>query len=152
MIVDPAALPVPGRMLHIQTSRRAVLTVVEDTRAYKESLRSGQPAFRIDLLSQLSEEDLDRICPEVSPKCRIDLRDHIVIAETGASVEPMELFPVDSPFLFIFNQFNGEQTITEIAGKTAAVQEMSEAEALKLVLGVFLRLCEVRVCEPANRI
>ena len=101
-------------------------------------------------LTSFDNEQLAEIWPIVNKSARISLEKGIVYAETSASVDPIPLFEVKSPALFIFNQFNGLQPMSEILPKVAEHTGWDEERTRETVRTVFLKLCEVRVCEPGN--
>ena len=138
-----------GRM-EIKVSRRGVLTAAADAAEERRRSREGLPSYRIESLMDLDDGELSALCPIVNSKAKIDLKGDFVFAETLAAVDPIPLFPVKSPALFIFNQFNGGQTIAEIIDKTAAHTGWDAERSSRAVRTVFLKLCEVRVCEPGN--
>lgn len=134
--------------MKIKVSRRGVMTAAAD--AAEEKLRSSQgaPSYVIEDLTGFDAEQLDRIIPAVNSRAKISLVKGVVYAETSASVDPIPLFDLASPALYIFNQFNGRQSFAEIITKTAGHTGWDEDRTREMVRMVFLKLCEVRVCEP----
>jgi hypothetical protein len=60
----------------------------------------------------------------------------------------IRLFPIQSLTLNIFNQFNGQQTIAEIVSIIQEETGWNLDKSAAVVRNLFLRLCEVRICEP----
>ncbi len=149
-LIDTDRLPDQNMEMKIKVSRRGVLTAAAD--AAEERLRSqqGLPSFRIEDLSSFDDDALGNIRPAVNRKAVISLENAVVYAGTSAAVDPIPLFPLNSPALYIFNQFNGMQPLSEIIGKVAEHTGWDEERTRRIVRSVFLKLCEVRVCEPGN--
>lgn len=150
LLIDLEKLPRKISGIRIRVSRRGMLSAAAD--AAEERIRSqeGIPSYRIEDLPALDEDTFGALFPAVNKKAGISLSKGIVYAETSASVDPIPLFDLDSPALFIFNQFNGIQTMEEAVEKTAAYTGWDEERARETVRAVFLKLCEVRVCEPGR--
>ncbi len=148
LLIDLDHLPKVTHSMKIRVSRRGMLSAAAD--AAEEKLRSshGLPSFRIEDLTAYDDEMLAGIIPAVNRKASISLNRGVVYASTSASVDPIPLFAVDSPALFIFNQFNGRQTIEDINRNVAEHTGWDEERTREVVRSVFLKLCEVRVCEP----
>ena len=150
MLIDLEHLPIKHTPMKIRVSRRGMLTAAAD--AAEERLRSSQglPSFRIEDLSAFDDGELAGIIPAVNRKAAISLNKGVVYAATSASVDPIPLFGLDSPALFIFNQFNGRQTFEEITRIVSEHTGWDEERTRETVRSVFLKLCEVRVCEPSG--
>lgn len=147
-LIDTDHLPDPADDMTIRVSRRGMMAAAAD--AAEEKLRSSQgaPSYTIEDVAGYSEEHLDRIRPAVNSRAKISLKNDVVYAETSAAVDPIPLFEIHSPALFIFNQFNGLQTVAEINAKVAGQTGWDEERTRRTVRAVFLKLCEVRICEP----
>lgn len=136
--------------MKIQISRRGLLSVLGDRLTAKNLNSKGIPLYRLEMLSNVSDDQMDRMKPRISPKCHITLREQTVYAETVSFTEPFELFELGSTALYIFNQYNGMQTMSEITEKVSKKYNLSREESRQIVREMFLKLCEVRVCEPDN--
>ena len=150
MLIELDHLPQKTHSMKIRVSRRGMLTAAAD--AAEERLRTSQglPSYRIEDLCSYDDEMLAGIIPAVNRKASISLNKGVVYAATSASVDPIPLFGLDSPALYIFNQFNGLQTIEEINRQVAEHTGWDEDRTRETVRSVFLKLCEVRVCEPGS--
>ncbi len=150
VLIETDHLKKPASSMKIRVSRRGMLSAAAD--AAEERLRSqkGMPSFRIEDLTSFNDDQLAEIWPIVNKNARISLSDGIVYAETSASVDPIPLFETASPALYIFNQFNGLQPMSGILQKVAEHTGWDEDRTRETVRAVFLKLCEVRVCEPGN--
>ena len=147
-LIDLEHLSAPADVMKIKVSRRGMMAAAAD--AAEEKLRSsrGAPSFTIEDIAGYTEEQMDRIRPAVNSRAKITLKKDVVYAETSAAVDPIPLFDIHSPALFIFNQFNGLQTMPEVSAKVAEHTGWDEKRSRQTVRAVFLKLCEVRVCEP----
>ena len=149
-LIDTDHLPKPSSEMKIRVSRRGMLSAAADAAEEKIRSQEGFPSFRIEDLVYLDDEKFADIFPIVNKKASISLKKDVVYAETSTSVDPMPLFPVTSPALFIFNSFNGLQSVSEICEKVSDHTGWDEERTWNTVRTVFLKLCEVRVCEPGN--
>ena len=138
----------PVGEMKIRVSRRGIMAAAAD--AAEEKLRSSQgvPSYQIEDLAFWPNEQMDQILPAVNRRAIISLKEDVVYAETSATVDPIPLFEISSPALFIFNQFNGQQTMAEVYEKVRNHTGWDTEKTAKTVRGIFFRLCEVRVCEP----
>ena len=150
ILIETDHLQKPSSSMKIRVSRRGVLSAAADAAEERMRSQSGMPSFRIEDLTSFDDEQLAEIWPIVNKSARISLEKGIVYAETSASVDPIPLFEVKSPALFIFNQFNGLQPMSEILPKVTEHTGWDEERTRETVRTVFLKLCEVRVCEPGN--
>lgn len=150
VLIETDHLKKPASSMKIRVSRRGMLSAAADAAEERLRSRKGMPSFRIEDLTSFDEEQLADIFPIVNKNARISLSQGIVYAETSASVDPIPLFEVRSPALYIFNQFNGLQPMSEILPKVAEHTGWDEERTRETVRTVFLKLCEVRVCEPGN--
>ena len=149
-LIDPDHFSAPVTQMKISVSRRGLLAAAADAAEERHRSRNGLPSYRIEDLSTYSDEELADLFPIVNNKAKISLEKGTVYAETFAAVDPIALFDVNSPALFIFNQFNGLQPLSKICEKVAAHTGWEPEKARRIVRMVFLKLCEVRVCEPGN--
>ena len=150
MLIDLNHLPEMDSGMKIKVSRRGFLSAAADAAEERKRSRDGAPSYRIEDLTSFGEEEFAEIFPAVNGRARINLQDGVVYAETSSSVDPIPLFTVNSPVLFVFNQFNGMQKMSEVFVKVQNNMGWDQEKTKKTVRNIFLRLCEVRVCEPGN--
>ena len=150
MLIETDHLQKPGASMKIRVSRRGLLSAAADAAEERMRSQKGMPSFRIEDLISFDDEQMAVIWPIVNKNARISLSNGIVYAETSASVDPIPLFETGSPALYIFNQFNGLQPMSEILPRVAEHTGWDEKRTRETVRTVFLKLCEVRVCEPGN--
>ena len=149
-LIDLDDLSAPPAQMKIRVSRRGMLSAAADRAEERRRSRDGLPSFHIEDLSVFDDCRLAGIKPIINSRAKISLDKDVVYAVTSASVDPIPLYDTASPVLFIFNQFNGERSIAEICEKTAEHFGWRDEKAAQIVRTVFLKLCEVRVCEPGN--
>lgn len=150
MLIDLDHLPEPGTPMKIRVSRRGLLSAAADAAEERRRRLNGAQSHRIEELADWPDEALAELFPAVNSRAKIGLSDGVVFAETSAAVDPIPLFRTDSPALFIFNQFNGRQTMGQVIGNVSEHTGWDEEQSRRMVRAVFLKLCEVRVCEPRN--
>ncbi len=147
-LIDPEHFPEAIGEMKIKVSRRGMFFAAADAAAERKRSRAGLPSYRIEDLTEFSDEQLSELYPAVNRRAKISLEKGMVCAETSAAVDPIPLFPLDSPALFVFNQFNGVQPMSEVFVKVQQHTGWDEGNTRSFVRAVFLKLCEVRVCEP----
>ena len=150
MLIDLDHLTEPDAQMRIKVSRRGLLTAAADSAEEQARSRRGAASYRIEDLVSYDEEQLAEIWPVVNNRAKISLGKGVVFAETSAAVDPIPLFPVTSPALFVFNQFNGMQRMSDIFVNVQNYTGWNKKKSKQIVRAIFLRLCEVRVCEPGN--
>lgn len=148
MLIDLKHLPKQTAEIKIKVSRRGIFTAAVDAAEEKSRSSQGAPSYVIENIAAFDAEQLSEILPAVNSRAKISLNKGIVYAETSASVDPIPLFDVQSDALFIFNQFNGRQPMKEVFVKVQNHTGWDAEKTQKTVRTVFLKLCEVRVCEP----
>lgn len=148
MLIDLDRLTEPDGEMRIRVSRRGLLAAAADNAEQRTRSRSGAPSYHIEDLTAFDDDQFSEIWPIVNSRAKISLKKGLVYAETSASVDPMPLFAVDSPALFVFNQFNNMQKMSDVFVKVREHTGWDEEKTKKTVRAIFLRLCEVRVCEP----
>lgn len=150
MLIDTDHLDEISSKMKISVSRRGLLSAAADAAEERRRSRNGAVSYRIEDLTGFTDEQMEEIWPAVNGKAKISLENGVVYAGTSAAVDPIPLFPVSSPVLFIFNQFNGMQPMAAVYEKVAAYTGWDAERVRRSVRAVFLKLCEVRVCEPGN--
>ena len=147
-LIDTDHFPEAVGAMKIRVSRRGMFSAAADAAAERKRSRAGLPSYRIEDLTEFDDAQLAELYPIVNRKAKISLEEGMVYAETSAATDPIPLFSVDSPVLFVFNQFNGEQPMSEVFVKVQQHTGWDERRTRSFVRAVFLKLCEVRVCEP----
>ena len=149
-LIDPDHFPEAVGEMKIRVSRRGMFSAAADAAVERKRSRAGLPSYRIEDLTKFDDQQFSELYPIVNHNAKISLEKGMVCAETSAAVDPIPLFPLDSPALFVFNQFNGEQPMSEVFVKVQKHTGRDEEWTRSFVRAVFLKLCEVRVCEPGR--
>jgi len=135
----------PRGYLSFKINRRKLLPALLNN---LHQFASDIPAYGLAELGVWEDEKLGEVVPKVITGTRISLEDGRVIAHPNNSEEPIEIFQLDSPVLFIFNAMNGKTPFIQIAEMAAEENQWDSDFSFKYVRGVFLWLVLCRVCEP----
>lgn len=111
---------------------------------------NGLPTFGLQQLGSLSDADIGRMCPAVQQGVKISTAEGLVCATIPNGVGTIRLFPMKSPALSAFNQFNGQISLEAISKNTASIIGRDETFCFAYVRGLFLVLVMRGVCAPAN--
>jgi len=138
----------PIEKLRVTIPRRAVLSFAKEQIQAKKMRQIGIPTYLIDNLTDLETNEFMQIKPVVCKGVKIQIIEQIVCGTPCSGNEPIRLFPIQSLTLNIFNQFNGQQTIAEIVSIIQEETGWNLDKSAAVIRNLFLRLCEVRICEP----
>lgn len=134
--------PIDGR-------RRFFRAAARETVVWFEELR-GRRHIKFDDLYQLPPEAIAALIPRICPGVQIAPAEGQVTARLEGSGEAVALFPMDEANLAVFNRFNGQNTIGQVAGELSAAMGWPQEHSLERVKDLFFRLLRLRVCAPAN--
>ena len=134
--------------ISVSIPRRAVLSYAKEQIQAKKKSKIGIPTYLIDNLTDLEANEFIQIKPVVGKGVKIQIIEQIVCGTPCSGNEPIRLFPVRSLALNVFNRFNGQLTIAEIISIIQAEASWNADKSAAVVRNLFLRLCEVRICEP----
>lgn len=110
----------------------------------------GTPHVKLEDLPKLPPETIAALIPRVSPGVEIVPEEHQVSARLPGASEVVALFPSVEANLAVFNRFNGENTIGQVAGELGAAMLWPPERSLEHVKRLFFHLVRLRVCVPAN--
>lgn len=125
--------------------------LARETVVWFEELR-GKPNFSLADLPKLPPEAIAVLVPKICAGVQIVPEKDQVLARLPGASENVALFPCDEANLAVFNRFNGEKTIGQVAGELSAAMAWTQERSLEHVKGLFFRLVGLRVCAPANPI
>lgn len=108
----------------------------------------GGTAYKLADLGLWPDEKLYMLTPVVAEGCKISLQGGMVYGQPSGTSKPIQLFPVDSPALSVFNQFNGQTLLGEVSRALAHEQGWEVDMAFAYVRGLFLWLVLAKVCAP----
>ncbi len=131
-----------GRRRFFKQLARESLTFVDEIR--------GIPQCRLSDLQRLPDQTISKLIPQVSPGVQILVEDGQVRARIPGREELKVLFGLEEPELEIFNQFNGINTVAQVAEYLARHHGGSTDEMLPRVRALFFRLAQESVCVPGN--
>lgn len=149
-LIDLEQLAKEKPELHIGVSRRQLFSAFsEGIQAYNRAM-DGVPAYKLNELPSMEIERFAALRPAVIPGSLISIRDGYVYGKPACGGDTLALFALDSDALFIFNQFNDQQTIAEISRKLVDEKGWEQEKASRTVRAFFFKLCEARICQPGN--
>jgi hypothetical protein len=131
-----------GRRHFFKQFARESLTFVDEIR--------GIPQCRLSDLHKLPDNVVLNLIPQVCPGVQILVEDGQVRARIPGREESKTLFALEDPDLEIFNQFNGINTIAQVAQNLAGLHSCNPDDMLPRVRGLFFRLAQQSICVPGN--
>ena len=136
-------LPNPGqRRLFFRYFARETVVWFEDL--------LGKPNLQLSDLPNLPPEAIAALIPRVCPGVAIIPEEGQVSARLPGATENVLLFPNVEANLFVFNRFNGENTIGQVAGELSAALAWPRERSIAQVKNLFFRLVRLKICLPAN--
>ncbi len=148
MIIDPDAyeyIEFPRRRLPINVTRRqffkSLLTEVE----VRAGSREGGEGFKLAELGEWTDTQISFVVPVINPESKIMVINDFVhgVPPNGKS---KKLFKISSTACRIFNEFNGQANIDEIADTLAHNKGWDLQYSFQYVRGVFLTLVLKEIC------
>jgi len=136
--------PVENRRLFFRYMARETVVFVEEL--------CGKPHVTFAELFKLPPEAVSALIPRVCPGVQIVPTEGQVLARLPQASEAVALFGSDEANLAVFNRFNGENTVGQVAMELSAVMAWPQERSFEHVKGLFFRLVRLRVCAPANTI
>ena len=131
-----------GRRRFFKQLARESLTFVDEIR--------GIPQCRLSDLHKLPDDVVLKLVPQVCPGVQILVEDGQVRARIPGREALKGLFSLEDPALEIFNQFNGMNTIAQVAENLAQLHGPGVDEMLPRVRALFFRLAQQSICVPGN--
>ena len=110
----------------------------------------GKPNMQLSDLPKLPPEAIAALIPRVCPGVWIIPGEGRVSARLPGASENVLLFPDEETNLFVFNRFNGENTIGQVAGELSAALAWPRERSDAHVKNLFFHLVRLKVCLPAN--
>ena len=136
--------PVDDRRLFFRYLARETVVFVEEV--------CGNRHVKFDDLFQLPPEAISNLIPRICPGVRIVPAEGRVMAQLEGAGELVALFPAGAENLAVFNRFNGENTIGQVAGEVSVEMGWPLEKSAEHVKRLFFHLLVSRVCVPANAI
>jgi hypothetical protein len=110
----------------------------------------GKPNMQLSDLPKLPPEAIAALIPRVCPGVEIIPEEGQVSARLPGASESVVLFPNEEANLLVFNRFNGENTLGQVAGELGAALAWPRERSFAHVKELFFRLVRLKVCLPAN--
>lgn len=139
---------VPRAPLRFNVKRRQLYQALFTELGVYSGASEGGTAYKLSDLGIWPDEQVYMLTPEVTAGCKVSLADGMVYGQPRGTPKPLKLFPLASPALAAFNQFNGLTLLGEVARNLAAAQGWEFDHAFAYVRGLFLWLVLAGVCQP----
>lgn len=131
-------------------SRRAFFkSIARETTSLTDELK-GIPQCRLDELSLLPTERLERICPVILPDVKILIDGQRLRALRKGEPKPIPLLEHESEAAFLLSQFDGLSTLRVISERLASKTKKDFDRAFDRVRAAFLRLVDLGLSVPKN--
>lgn len=140
----------PREKLTFIVSRRRFWTALVDTALGFTGQGGGVPAFGLDELGCLPDDQIGAIVPRVVDGCQITVNGGWVWMLAPSKTTDVRVLPLTSPALTAFNQFNGCCTLADISTELVSQTDWTPDRAFAYVRGLFLTLVLLGICLPAN--
>jgi|GEM_PF-833962 len=129
--------------------RRFFRYMARETVVWFEEL-CGRPHVRISDVAKLPPERLRGVVPRIRPGVQIIPEQGRVCARLAEQAEMVEVLRTGEAELFVFNRFNGQKRLEEIAQELGAAMSWPPERSFAFVREFFLRLLRMRICVPAQ--
>jgi hypothetical protein len=139
---------VPHAPLPFNVNRRLLYKALFTELNVHSGKNAGGTAYKLSDLGLWSDEQIYMLTPEVTAGCQISLAEGMITGQPSGTPKPISLFPLASPALSAFNQFNGQTLLGEVARQLAKEKAWEYAHAFAFVRGLFLWLVLSGVCQP----
>jgi len=134
--------------LPISTSRRKFLpTLLTELESHNKKMDGGI-VLKLADLGNCPDEELAFVMPVIVPTCKISTEENHVYARLPSISQPIELFPLGTPAVTVFNLFDGTATLDEISEYLSHETGWDIAHAFAYTRGFFLWLVLAGVCLP----
>jgi len=133
----------------MEARRRFFKQFAGETIAWFEEIQ-GKPQYRLMDIGQIPDAQLAEMVPQIRPDVEIVPQKERICARLRGNAALINLFPANHTDLFLFNHFNGVNSIGRIAGELSIGMGLSKEESFVLVRAFFLRMVRLSVCIPRN--
>lgn len=138
----------PRRNLSFEIPRgRFLSAILEEVLAYQKS-DDGEEVHKLTQLGTWSDDQLSYIIPVVRPGANITISAGFVVGSSPGKNERIQLFPLDSPALSVFNMFNGYTPLGEAAKVLVDELDWESSRSMAYTRGLFLAMVVVGICQP----
>lgn len=141
----------PRGRLAFRFSRRQLWSAITNEFVVSGDRQRGQEVCSLADLGEFTDEDLMPIVPVVTPGCKISVEENFVCGQPATTPEPIQLFPIPSPALNVFNLFNGQTSLGEVVDRfNPPNEEWDSTRRFAFVRGLFLCLVLAGICAPKD--
>ena len=140
----------PRCKLNLGVSRRQLWSALRTEFVVFGGKAEGGIAYKLADLGDLPDEQLAEVIPQIVSGCEILVRDGFVWGRSPSAHRPIQLFPLGSPVVTAFNQFNGRTPLGEASVRLAQMLGWDAARSFAYARGLFLCLVMVGICRPAG--
>lgn len=151
-MVDPEDLfpfeNFPRAPLPTGVSRDKLWAIMRLELEVSSGIREGGIAHKLAGLGEWTDDRLASVAPVVNPGSKIFIQDGFIYGHPPDSRTRIQLFPLESPALQVFNAFNGDNLLVEIADSLAKSTGWGMERSFAYTRGVFLCLVTLGLCQP----
>jgi len=140
----------PRGFLAFGVSRRQFLPTLVNDFLVSCDKTDGRPTYKLSDLGTWEDDKLAVVIPRVVKGCEISVEDGFVWGQPPKTIQPVKLFPIDSPARVAFNNINGTISIWGISEEVRLAAGWDDERSFSYVRGLFLWLVLTRVCQPVN--
>ncbi len=137
----------PRGEIHIVTPRRKFLSTLLAEASVNRRKTEGHVGRKLCDLGAWPDKSLLCVVPLPSPGSRVDVQGSFVCGTPNGG-KPIILFMSDSPAFFVYNLFDGINTLDEIADSLARRTGWTGEKAFAYTRGVFLSLVMLELVQP----
>ena len=136
-----------GRLAFRVPRRQFIGTLFTEILVASGEGRGGE-GHKLAELGEWPDGELALLVPEIVAGCKISVESGFVCGRLANRRRSIRLFPVESPSLFVFNQFDGQTPLGEAAACLAQETGWDLGRSCAYARGVFLWLVLAGVCLP----
>jgi len=137
--------------LDFTCDRRAFFRVLfQEAAVFRGSVKGRGSGARLSELGSLPDEHLAQIRPVINPDSEVFTQEASVWSRSKKMGTVIQLFPTTRENMIVFDMFDGEHTLAEIAGRLAQEMGWDPAAAFAHTRELFLSLVQHVVCIPRD--
>ena len=138
----------PRGSLALHSSRRRFWSDLITAMQIAVGESQGGRAYSLADLGKWSDSQLASIVPVILPGTQILVQNSFVWGRSPKGSQPLQLFPLESPALAVYNRFNGQTRLSDNARCLELETGWEAQRCFAYVRGLFLWLVLARVCAP----
>ena len=138
----------PRRNLTFKLSRRGLIQTIALEYEVSTGKDQGGVEHKLWQLGSAADEKLFRLKPYIIAGSQITTCETSIWCLPSGNSESKRLFLIEPATLYVFNMFNGRNTLHTIARNLAQHMAWPEDRAFAFVRGLFLHLVQLQICLP----